>query len=307
MDQAKESKSARRFPWRAATLLALVALAGGSAIAWKSRRTADANRALILAIERGDANGVDRALALGADPDARAAPPDKSSGPGTGGRGFGSWDRSAPRGGTALMLSAGKQPYITTSLLKHGADPREIGCEHGRFDALMHAVREGSLENARRLLEAGADPNHHDQVGRSTLAMAASAGDVEAVKLLLDYNAQPNSEDFSGMSPLMAALLSAPARTRGACMEALLEHNANPEHAIHGMSLLMGAIQGGKADAVRVLLKYHANPNGGSQVAGRTPLSLAKEKGNKTIEALLVKSGAVNLESAKDANLTKTR
>ncbi len=90
--------------------------------------------ALAIAADAGNLAAITRLLAAGAAPDYRA-------------------DRAAM---SPLMLAAGRpNPEVVAALLAAGASPK-LRTSSG-FTPLYHAVLEGQVENARLLVEAGAD------------------------------------------------------------------------------------------------------------------------------------------------------
>lgn len=114
--------------------------------------------ALSLAADAGNAVAIELLLAAGAPVDARA-------------------DRAAM---TALMLAAGREnPQAVAALLAAGANPK-LRTSSG-FTALMHAVLENRLENARLLVAAGADL---DRDRETLLKLASEKGYAEMVVLL---------------------------------------------------------------------------------------------------------------------------
>ena len=114
--------------------------------------------ALALAADAGNAVAIELLLAAGAPVDARA-------------------DRAAM---TALMLAAGREnPQAVTALLAAGANPK-LRTSSG-FTALMHAVLENQLENARLLLAAGADLERDRE---TLLKLATDKGYAEMLVLL---------------------------------------------------------------------------------------------------------------------------
>lgn len=292
-----------RIQWRAWIGLLLVVACLAGAYAWVRSRRAHANDRLFAAIDHSDAAGVLAALDSGADPNARRVPVGRRGLRNMTG-GVGITARSAAKGATALMESVDKPAEITRTLLTHGADVNLIGCDHGEWDALMHAANTGSLEVTKLLLDKSANVDHADQVGRSALVMATARGRTEIVSLLLDYNANPNVQDLSGMSPLLIAMYQAPEKERIKCMDILLDHNAISDTTMHGMSALSAAIMRDMPDVVDVLLKHNASVNG-MFVNGKSPFQLAKDGGNKRIIAAMIKAGASDPESTKDTKTTK--
>ena len=114
--------------------------------------------ALAIAADAGNAVAIELVLAAGAPVDARA-------------------DRAAM---TALMLAAGREnPQAVETLLAAGANPK-LRTSSG-FTALMHAVLENRLENARQLIAAGADL---DRDRETLVKLASDKGYAEMVVLL---------------------------------------------------------------------------------------------------------------------------
>ena len=72
--------------------------------------------------------------------------------------------------------------------------------------ALSFAAREGRLEAARLLLDAGADVNASDANDISPLVMAITNRHTAVASLLLTRGANPNAADWWGRSPLWAAV-----------------------------------------------------------------------------------------------------
>ena len=120
--------------------------------------------ALAIAADAGNAVAIDLLLAAGAPVDARA-------------------DRAAM---TALMLAAGREnPQAVAVLLAAGANPK-LRTASG-FTALMHAVLENRLENARLLIAAGADLD----LDRETLVKLASEKSYAEMVVLLTASLKP--------------------------------------------------------------------------------------------------------------------
>ncbi|CAK9062611.1 unnamed protein product [Durusdinium trenchii] len=69
----------------------------------------------------------------------------------------------------------------------------------------LAAARNGHLEVARLLLEAGADPNAKDHCEAPALIAAAQNGHLEVVRLLLKAAADTNATDRQGATALMTA------------------------------------------------------------------------------------------------------
>src|SRR5256712_5332316 len=72
---------------------------------------------------------------------------------------------------------------------------------------LHFAARQGQIDAAKALLEAGADINQRSSGDHSTpMLVAAINGHFDLAKVLLDKGADPNAAQHNGVTPLYAAL-----------------------------------------------------------------------------------------------------
>jgi uncharacterized protein len=236
--------------------------------------------------------------------------------------------REKTYGETALMWAAMENhPAALKLLLSHGApiDTRStllqypqdhFGLEgvqtilpHGNWTALMYAARQGSLDAARALVEAGAHLNLTDPDGTTALVIAIINGHFDTAALLAEKGADPNIADTAGMAALYAAVdmntlgevYGRPARpstgkvTALELIQVLLAHAANPNALLkspalqrahtpgegtlaEGATPLMRAAKNGDAPAMRLLLDHGADP-GLAQMNGTTALILAAGDG----------------------------
>jgi ankyrin repeat protein len=76
----------------------------------------------------------------------------------------------------------------------------------GGMTALSFAAREGRLEAARLLIDAGADVNAREANGISPLVMAITNRHTPVAALLLARGADPNAADWWGRTPLWSAV-----------------------------------------------------------------------------------------------------
>ena len=150
------------------------------------------------------------------------------------------------RGQTALMwATAQRHPNVVETLLAHGAvvdarskvRPRLVFAEtvnasqydqgimvnEGGFTPLLFAARQGSVESAALLLDAGADIDDEAPTGASALVVAAHSGHPGLVALILERGADPNSSS-AGYTALHAAVL----RGEIAMVRLLLDAGADP-------------------------------------------------------------------------------
>lgn len=213
-------------------------------------------------------------------------------------------------GETALMWAvAENHPEAATLLIAHGADVNALtndlkynkdrfGLEgvltilpHGHWTPLMYAARQGSLQAAKVLVDAGADKNARDPDLSTPAIIAAINGHYDVAAMLVERGADPNLTDTSGMAVLYAAVdMNTPAEIYGRpnrkststisaldLMEVLLAHGANVNAQLRsatvqrahtpgdgllggGATSLMRAARTGDAAAMRILLDHGADP-----------------------------------------------
>ena len=214
------------------------------------------------------------------------------------------------RGQTALMWAAAERhPQVVKFLLDHGADWKVRSFDRnnvipklsaassitpmakGGLTALDFAAREGDIESARSLLEAGADINQLDADNTHALTIAFVNKHYTFAKFLLDRGANPNLPDVRGQTPLYAAIdarnedySAMPSRKEDDPMpsleiiRALLDHGADPNAALsrnlpgrsgmdsgdtalgNGATVLMRAARAGDVEVMRMLLEKGADP-----------------------------------------------
>ena len=106
-------------------------------------------------------------------------------------------------GWTALHLAAHfGHADAARLLLRHGADVHARSTNPLDNEPLHAALPGRSLDVARALLDAGADPNAVEHGGFVPLHQAAEPGDLPLIQLLLDRGARPHRKDDQGRTPL---------------------------------------------------------------------------------------------------------
>jgi len=139
------------------------------------------------------------------------------------------------------------------------AAPKAADVNHRFSDGstpLQWAVYEGDVEEARRLIEAGADVSAANDYGATAMGLAAEVGHTELLELLLDAGADVDSPNPEGQTALMAV-----ART-------------------------------GNVEAARLLLDRGAAVDARERWGGQTALMWASARRHPQMMALLISRGA---------------
>jgi ankyrin repeat protein len=211
-------------------------------------------------------------------------------------------------GETALMVAAtANQAEAIRVLLKHGAELNgrstrltyakdRFGLEGvltilppGSWTPLMYAAREGALDAARVLCEAGADLEASDPEGTTPMLLAITNGHYDTAALLLEKGANPNTADSTGMAPLFAAV---DMNTLG---EVFGRPNRKPEGQLTALDLMKLLLDRGanpNAGLKSVTLQRAHTPGEPTLGAGATPLARAARTGDVDAIRLLIDRGA---------------
>jgi len=215
------------------------------------------------------------------------------------------------RGQTALMwASAERLPAMVKELAAHGADlnarsqvnhwerdvtaePRRKYMPLGGWTALLFAAREGCLDCAKALAEAGADLNLQDPDGVTPCVTATVNGHYDVAAYLIEKGADVNLADHWGRAEIWAAvdMHTLPHSTRPDAVESesvsstdllkvVLDHGADVNAALAlfppyrslgdrgsdnilgiGATPILRAAKAGDAMAIQLLLAKGASPN----------------------------------------------
>ena len=305
----------------------------------KALTTADGETVLMTAARAGNADAVKILLEHGADVNAR----------------------ENYKGQTALMWAAAERhPAVVKLLLEHGADWKVRSFDRetkmpklsaassvtpiarGGFTAFLFTAREGDIESAKAMLEAGVDIDQTDVDGTNALVVSIMNKKYSFAKFLLDRGANPNLADVKGRTALYAAIdmrnedySALPNRKEEDPMpsldlvKALLTRGANPNSQLtknlpgrsgmdsgdttldEGTTPLMRAARAGDAAVMRALLEKGADPKLATKEGNNALMFAAgvgyRDKNTRGSEAEALEALKVALDQGLDLNQSNAR
>jgi ankyrin repeat protein len=183
--------------------------------------------------------------------------------------------RESFRGQTSLMWAAAENhPDVVKLLLAHGADPKvrsndrdttppklmagtpAAPISRGGLTALVFAARQGSVEAAKALADAGADINQGDADGNAPLMIAILNNHDDLAQMLIDKGADVNESNKDGRTPLFTAVdqhdvdwsdrpfvKETDKLTSLDIIKSLVEHKANVNAQLTAVSIIKKAAQ----------------------------------------------------------------
>lgn len=159
---------------------------------------------------------------------------------------------------------------------------------------LLVATRDGDIDRALALVEAGADPNTAPEPGdrdqRPVLMLAALLPDMRLLRALIAKGADVNRAS-GGLTPLLAATRDS-WHGRAEAVMTLLANGANAQAAdAEGNTPLHGAVLSGEAIVAAMLLDAGAAINALNK-AGLSPLAVACRAANWPVAKFLLEHGA---------------
>jgi ankyrin repeat protein len=195
------------------------------------------------------------------------------------GGGFGGGGNAAARARQAQQQEQQDQDVIIAGLVGGGS---------GGLTPLVFAAREGDLESAKLLVDAGADVNQVTEYGWSALLTATNNRNYRVGAFLLERGADPNIANKGGWTPLYLATdnrnieggdYPVPESDMDELeyIELLLDHGADPNQRIGentlsrtiftmqwffeaGATPLVRAAQSGDVELIKLLLAHGADP-----------------------------------------------
>jgi ankyrin repeat protein len=191
---------------------------------------------------------------------------------------------------TALHVAAQRNsnPEIVKLLLDAGANPN---ARDSRIDGtpLLGAALGGHVENARLLLDAGADLWQKFPPGRTLLHVAAQGGFGELIKLFIEKGLDPNALDEKGSTAASWAAQNGHVEALKLMLELGMDID---KPSIDGRTPLVAAALCGHINAVTFLLDNDANINAYDAECDATVLHAAFHNGHEEIVELLIRRGA---------------
>jgi len=262
---------------------------------------------------------------------------------------------------TALMWAAAERhAAVAKVLLENGADwkirsidretkpPRLSAASsispiaRGGFTALLFSAREGDVETAKVMLDAGVDPNYGDVDNTSALVVALMNKQYTFAKFLIDRGANPNIVDAYGRTALYAIVdirnedwstlpnragddpfptieIARDLLARGAKVDAALTKPLPGRSGMDsgdtalgpGSTPLMRAARAGDAEMMRLLLANGADPKLTTRDGNNALLFAAgigyRDKNTKGTESGAVEAIKVAVEAGLDLKVENPR
>ena len=200
---------------------------------------------------------------------------------------------------TCLTLAAG---YGHTETVRYLASLKDLDvnhAEHGDFTALHNAVYgvhwhrigvpEGYPDVVQVLIDAGADIEAKDDMGRSPLLHACCKGNLSIVKMLVEGGASVRATDYESETCLTLAAHHGHTETvryLAGLPEVDINHKVMNKHTALHRALLTR-----HSGVVQVLIDAGADIEAKDEEGG-SPLFVASKKGNIVMVHMLVKAGA---------------
>lgn len=153
--------------------------------------------------------------------------------------------------------------------------------------ALLDFSRRGDHQTVTLLLRLGADVKHSDTEGKTALHYAATSRHVTCAKKLMEAGADPNARDANHLTPLMHAIDT----ERSSVIRALIAGGADAVTANVIESPVVRAIQKNKEECFQIILDAGIDINHRDSL-GNTLLHIALRENKEGMIKILLKRGA---------------
>jgi len=161
----------------------------------------------------------------------------------------------------------------------------------GGMTALLYAARDGRVELARTLLDAGANVNRAEANDISPLLMALTNDHMTVARILIERGADINAADFWGRTPIFSAV-----EIRNRDITRGNEFGIDREAALEIVTLLLdrGANPNSRTKEIPPIRRWVTSLGDltGINMIGRTPFIRAAMSGDITTMRLLLAHGA---------------
>ena len=159
----------------------------------------------------------------------------------------------------------------------------------GGWTALMYAARQGSLDAARALADAGADVNLTDPDRTTALLLALVNSHFDVAAMLVEHGANPNLADVTGKAALYTAV---DARNEERLFSRPIAKRSSKINSLQFLTLLLDRGANPNARLSRSLLQKAHNAGDATLGAGSTPFMRAAKAGDVAAMRLLIDRGA---------------
>lgn len=151
-----------------------------------------------------------------------------------------------------------------------------------------------NIEMAKLLLENGADVNHKNNIGISSLSKVIESRNIKAIKLLLEYGADVNQQNEVGITPLFISIMY----NQINIFHLLIEYKVDLNYTSNGITPLYWAIEKERIEITKFLIGNPEVDVNKKNKSGNTPLFCAIYKENIEVVKLLLEKNSVSQAKA---------